>query len=76
MPAAGVAVVAQIPIYLAAVQSRMLQLAGIPSAVELARHLVIVDFRGPDSIRLGLAAPYTRFVDVHDAMARIRTLVE
>lgn len=32
---------------------------------------MIVDFGGPGSIRLGMAAPYTRFVDVHDdALAR------
>jgi kynureninase len=35
---------------------------------------VIVDFRGPDSIRLGLPAPDTRFVDVYDAMTRLRAL--
>ena len=35
---------------------------------------VIVDFRGPDCIRLGLAAPYTRFVDVHDALARLHEI--
>ena len=37
---------------------------------------VIADFRGPDRLRLGLAAPYTRFVEVYDAMARLRTLVQ
>jgi kynureninase len=35
---------------------------------------VIVDFRGPDCIRFGLAAPYTRYVDVHDALARLRSI--
>jgi len=40
----------------------------------LVEQRVIVDFRGPDCIRLGLAAPYTRFVDVHDALARLRAL--
>src|ERR687893_147017 len=33
--------------------------------IERAR--VIPDFRGPDSIRLGLPPLYTRFTDVHDA---------
>jgi kynureninase len=37
---------------------------------------VIPDFRGPDSIRLGVAPLYTRFVDVYDAMDRLRGLVE
>jgi kynureninase len=37
---------------------------------------VIPDFRGPDSIRLGVAPLYTRFVDVYDALDRLRGLVE
>ncbi len=37
---------------------------------------VVPDFRGPDSVRLGIAPLYTRFVDVYDAMARLRDLVE
>jgi kynureninase len=37
---------------------------------------VIPDFRGPDSIRLGLPPLYTRFIDVCDALERLRTLVE
>jgi kynureninase len=36
---------------------------------------VIPDFRGPDSVRLGIAPLYTRFVDVWDAMDRLRELV-
>ena len=40
----------------------------------IARHRVVGDFRGPDCLRLGMAAPYTRFVDVYDAMARLRGL--
>ena len=36
---------------------------------------VIPDFRGPDSVRLGIAPLYTRFVDVWDAMQRLRDLV-
>jgi kynureninase len=37
---------------------------------------VIPDFRLPDSIRLGFAPLYTRFVDVWDAFDRLRALVE
>jgi kynureninase len=37
---------------------------------------VIPDFREPDVIRLGLAPLYTRFVDVHEALDRLRGLVE
>jgi kynureninase len=36
---------------------------------------VIPDFRGPDSVRLGIAPLYTRFVDVYDALDRLRDLV-
>jgi kynureninase len=42
--------------------------------IERAR--VVPDFRGPDSIRLGLPPLYTRFADVYDALDRLRTLVE
>ncbi len=42
--------------------------------IERAR--VIPDFRGPDTIRLGLPPLYTRFTDVHDALERLRALVE
>ena len=37
---------------------------------------VVPDFRGPDSVRLGIAPLYTRFVDIYDAMDRLRGLVE
>jgi kynureninase len=37
---------------------------------------VIPDFRGPDTIRLGVAPLYTRHVDVWDALDRLRRLVE
>jgi kynureninase len=37
---------------------------------------VVPDYRGPDSVRLGVAPLYTRFVDVWDAMQRLRDLVE
>ena len=42
----------------------------------IERASVIPDFRGPDSIRLGLAPLYTRFVDVWDAIDRLCGLVE
>jgi kynureninase len=42
--------------------------------IERAR--VVPDFRGPDSIRLGLPPLYTRFTDVYDALERLRALVE
>ena len=42
--------------------------------IERAR--VVPDFRGPDSIRLGLPPLYTRFTDVYDALERLRDLVE
>ena len=37
---------------------------------------VTTDFRGPDSIRLGVAPLYTRFADVHDALDRLRGIIE
>jgi kynureninase len=37
---------------------------------------VIPDFRGPDTIRLGVAPLYTRYADVWDALDRLRGLVE
>jgi kynureninase len=42
----------------------------------IARADVIPDFRGPNSIRLGIAPLYTRFTDVWDALDRVRALVE
>jgi kynureninase len=44
--------------------------------VLIERAKVIPDFRAPDSIRLGVPPLYTRFVDVHDALERLRGLVE
>lgn len=41
----------------------------------IERANVIPDFRGPDSVRLGVAPLYTRFVDVYDALERLRDLV-
>jgi kynureninase len=37
---------------------------------------VVPDFRGPDSIRLGVAPLYTRFADIWDAIDRLRGIVE
>jgi kynureninase len=42
----------------------------------IERSGVVPDFRGPDSIRLGLPPLYTRFTDVHDALERLHDLVE
>jgi kynureninase len=42
--------------------------------IERAR--VVPDFRGPDSIRLGMPPLYTRFTEVYDAIERLRGLVE
>ena len=39
------------------------------------RAKVVPDFRPPDSIRIGLPPLYTRFVDVWDALDRLRRLV-
>jgi kynureninase len=36
---------------------------------------VIPDYRAPERVRIGLAPLYTRFVDVHDAMARLRDIL-
>jgi kynureninase len=41
--------------------------------IETAR--VVPDFRGPDSIRLGVPPLYTRFTDVYDALERLRAMV-
>ena len=52
-----------------------------PDAWRICRALlehadVVPDFRGPDSIRLGIAPLYTRHVDVWDALDRLRGVVE
>jgi kynureninase len=41
----------------------------------IERAAVVPDFRGPDSIRLGVAPLYTGFADVWDALDRLRRLV-
>jgi len=51
-----------------------------PDARALCEHLaareVLVDFRAPDVIRLGLSPLTTRFVEVWDALAALRELLE
>jgi kynureninase len=42
----------------------------------IERSRVVPDYRGPDSVRLGVAPLYTRYVDVWDAIDRLRGLVE
>jgi kynureninase len=42
----------------------------------LIDRLVVPDFRTPDRVRLGPAPLYTRFVDIWDAMARFRDVLE
>jgi kynureninase len=37
---------------------------------------VIPDFRTPDRLRLGLAPLYTRFVDVHEGLMRLRQIAQ
>jgi kynureninase len=50
-----------------------------PDARALSRRMidagVIPDFRTPDVIRLGLSPLTTRFVDVHDGLARVRDML-
>jgi kynureninase len=50
-----------------------------PEARTLSQQLidggVIVDFRAPDVIRLGLSPLSTRFIDVHDGLERLRGLL-
>ena len=52
-----------------------------PDAWRICRALieqagVVPDFRGPDTLRLGIAPLYTRFADVWDALDRLRDLVQ
>lgn len=53
---------------------------GHPEALRLDRALieemdVIPDFRYPDNLRLGVAPLYTRFVDLYDALERLRRVL-
>ena len=41
----------------------------------LAEHDVVTDFRPPDVVRFGLTPLYTRFVDIWDAVERLRLLL-
>lgn len=51
-----------------------------PNAYEIMRALkdaeVIGDFRAPDVLRFGMTPLYTRFVDIHDAVERIRAICD
>ena len=44
------------------------------SSIEIGK--VIPDFRAPDNLRLGLSPLYTRYIDVHTAIQRIKAIVE
>lgn len=53
---------------------------GHPEGMRIDRALieemgVIPDFRYPDNIRLGVASIYTRFVDIHKAIMRLRKVI-
>jgi kynureninase len=43
-------------------------------AALIAQADVVPDYRAPDAIRLGFSPLYTRFVDVWDALDRLRDL--
>ncbi len=54
---------------------------GHPEGLRIDRALieemnVIPDFRYPDNIRLGIAPIYTSFADIHEAMSRLRRVIE
>jgi kynureninase len=54
---------------------------GHPEGLRIDRALieemdVIPDFRYPDNIRFGIAPLYTSFADIHEAMARLRRVLE
>ena len=57
---------------------RLARLAAPPRAWPFTRALidagVTPDFRGPDSIRLGVAPLYTSFTEVWDALDRLRAI--
>ncbi len=54
---------------------------GHPEGLRIDRALieemrVIPDFRSPDNIRLGIAPLYTRFIDIHEALRRLRRVIK
>jgi len=49
--------------------------AAWPICQALKARGVLPDFRTPDRLRLGFAPLYTRFVDVHEGLSRLRDLV-
>ncbi len=54
---------------------------GHPEGLRIDRALiedmrVIPDFRYPDNIRLGIAPLYTRYVDIHEALRRLRHVIK
>jgi kynureninase len=54
---------------------------GHPEGLRIDRALiedmrVIPDFRYPDNIRLGIAPLYTRYVDIHESLRRLRHLIK
>jgi kynureninase len=42
----------------------------------ISRRLVVPDFRTPDTVRLGPAPIYSRFVDAYDSVERIAGVLE
>ncbi len=53
---------------------------GHPDGLRIDRALiedmrVVPDFRYPDNIRLGIAPLYTRYVDIHEGMSRLRRVL-
>ncbi len=54
---------------------------GHPECRRISRALiedmhVLPDFRGPDNLRLGIAPLYNSFTDIHEAVVRLRRVVE
>lgn len=54
---------------------------GHPEGLRIDRALidemnVIPDFRYPDNIRLGIASIYTSFAEIHEAMTRLKRVIE
>ena len=50
---------------------------GLPIDLALIHEMkVLPDFRAPDNIRFGITPLYTTFTEIHQALARIRVIVE